>query len=225
MSDGLVSLSYVVAEPDVEGAEQVADLAMSVACNILRALCGRDWNPTAVLLARRRPADPRPQRRFFRAPLHFNAPSSALLFPASWLSRPIPDTDPALRQILAQEVDWLNARYAMDFPAKVRRTIRTLLVSGTCSADKVATLFAMHRRTLSRRLKEEGTTFEILFAEVRYDAARQLLADTDLPIRQIAGILGYSDVTALTRAFHRWSGTSPAHWRNASRPGSGPQRS
>lgn len=219
-----VSLGYTVIEPDVASSQQIADLALAIACNIMRGHCGADWAPSEVLLARRRPPHSLPYRRFFRAPVRFNAAENALVFPATWLHQPLPEADPLLRGILRGELEWLDARYGADFEAKVRRIIRTLLVSGQCSVDKVAGILSMHRRTLSRRLKEEGTTFALLFAEVRYDAARQLLTDTDLPIRQIAGILGYSDVTALTRAFHQWSGTSPAHWRDASRPGSGPRR-
>jgi AraC-like DNA-binding protein len=254
------SLGYAVAEPGVTGSDQIADVAIGVCCNIMRGLCGADWAPSEVLLARRRPASTHPYRRFFRAPVRFDAAENALMFPATWLHHPLPEADPGLREIIQREVEWLNTRYGADFPAnrlsqampdadpallqilqqqiewldarygadfkaKVQRTVRTLLVSGECSADKVASVFAMHRRTLGRRLREQGTTFESLLTATRYDAARQLLADTDMPIRQIAAILGYSDVTALTRAFHRWSGTSPAQWRNASRPGSGPQRS
>lgn len=219
VKDAVANLGYTVAEPDVAGSDQIADLAMAIACNIVRALCGPTWTPTAVLFARRRSADTRPLRRFFRAPLHFDAPYSALLFPSNLLFQTMPDADPALLKILQQQIEWLDARYGADFKAKVQRTIRTLLVSGQCSADKVASVFAMHRRTLGRRLREQGTTFESLLTATRYDAARQLLANTDMPIRQIASILGYSDVTALTRAFHHWSGSSPAQWRSTTRAG------
>lgn len=211
------SIGYTVMEPDVESSRQIADGAMAIACNIMRGHCGTDWTPSEVRLARRRPASSLPYRRFFRAPVRFDAAENALLFPATWLHQPLPEADPLLRGLLQAELEWLDVRYGADFEAKVRRLIRTLLVSGQCSVDKVAGILSMHRRTLSRRLKKEGTTFESLLAEIRFDAARQLLVDTDLAIRRIASILGYSDVTALTRAFHRWSGASPASWRSTRR--------
>jgi AraC-like DNA-binding protein len=225
VTDGMATFGYTFTEPHVESSRQITDGAIAIACNIVRGHCGADWTPSEVLLARHRPANPAPYRRFFRAPVRFDAPENALVFPATWLQKPLPEADPLLQEVLQAELDWLDKRYGADFEAKVRRIVRTLLVSGRCSVDRVAGILSMHRRTLSRRLREEGTTFESLFAEIRYEAARHLLADTNLPIRQIAGILGYSDVTALTRAFHRWSGRSPASWRNAPRPGSGPQRS
>jgi AraC-like DNA-binding protein len=91
----------------------------------------------------------------------------------------------------------------------LRRRIRAL--------DQVAGLFAMPCQTLNRRLGAEGTTFEMLLAEARYDAARQLLDNADVPIRQLAGFLGYADATAFSRAFRRWSGTPPAEWRASAR--------
>jgi len=71
---------------------------------------------------------------------------------------------------------------------------------------RVAELLSMHRRTLNRRLDACGTTFQTLVEEVRFGIARQLLEDTDLPLSQVAATVGYSDVSAFTRAFRRWSG-------------------
>jgi len=72
----------------------------------------------------------------------------------------------------------------------------------------------MHRCTLSRHLKELGTSFQNLLDEVRFEIARQLLEDSRMEIIQIAALLGYSNASAFTRAFRRWSSTTPAEWRD-----------
>jgi len=77
----------------------------------------------------------------------------------------------------------------------------------------VAEIFGIHRRTLNRRMRARGLTFQELVEEVRYDIARQLLRETDLAIVAIAAVLDYADAAAFTRAFRRWSGTTPAAWR------------
>jgi AraC-like DNA-binding protein len=219
VADGTAYLGYAVAETDIEGTEQIGATAIGIACNIMRGLCGAEWAPSEVRLARRKPANTHPYRRFFRAPVRFDSAQNALVFPANWLQKPLPETDPGLREIIQREVEWLDTRYGADFPAKVRRVLRTWLAAGEISADRVAELFAMHRRTLGRHLKAAGTTFEALVDEGRYTAARQLLTDTDLPIRRIAAIVGYRDETAFTRAFRRWAATSPARWRSTRRAG------
>jgi AraC-like DNA-binding protein len=53
----------------------------------------------------------------------------------------------------------------------------------------------------------------VLLDEVRRANARRLLEDTEIPLSELAGILGYSEASAFTRAFRRWEGTSPARWR------------
>jgi AraC-like DNA-binding protein len=213
VSDGMATLAYELCAPGVESTDQIADGAIAIGCNILRALCGSAWRPTEVRLAHRRPRDARPYQRFFRAPIAFDAEQNALRFPAALLDQPLPHADPRLRQLLLDEVERLDAQYGANLTAKVRRMLRAGLLAGRCSVDEVAGIFAMQRRTLSRRLRAEGTTFETLLADTRYEFARQLLENTDLPISKVAGALCYSDLAAFTRAFRRWSGHAPGEWR------------
>jgi AraC-like DNA-binding protein len=84
---------------------------------------------------------------------------------------------------------------------------------------QAAQIFNMSRRTLSRRLRAEGTTYEALLDEVRYEVACQLLGHTDMLVRGVAETLDYADSAAFTRAFCRWSGTTPARWRAGDRKG------
>jgi AraC-like DNA-binding protein len=78
---------------------------------------------------------------------------------------------------------------------------------------------AEHPRTLNRRLGRSGTTYRQLREECHHAFACQLLLDTELPIAEIAARLGYANAPTFTRAFCRWSGSSPAAWRSARRKG------
>lgn len=211
--DGVARMAYAIYTPGVASSEQIGEAAIAIACNVIRYLCGDAWTPTEVLLAGRRPADVRPYRRFFRAPVRFDADQNALVFPATVLDQRLPHADPEAQRLLLDEVRRLDQEVALDFQTKVRRVLRAGLIVGRCSADRTAALFAMQRRTLSRRLAAEGTSFEALLAEIRYEAARQLLTDTAMPVRQIAEAIGYADVSVFTRAFKRWSATTPTEWR------------
>jgi AraC-like DNA-binding protein len=215
--DGVARIAYAIYAPGVESSDQIGEGAIAITCNVVRSLCGADWAPTEVLLAGRRPADVRPYRRFFRAPVRFDAEQNALVFPAAVLDQRLPRAKPELQRMLLEEVRRMDRALAPDFSTKVRRVLRAGLVVGQCSADRTAALFAMQRRTLSRRLRSEGTTFEALLAEIRYETARQLLTDTAMPMRQITDAVGYADVSVFTRAFRRWAGTTPTEWRVASR--------
>lgn len=95
----------------------------------------------------------------------------------------------------------------------LRRVLRTELLKEACSAATIARLFSMHRRTLHRHLRTEGRAFRQVANEVRFEIACELLESTDLALSQIAAVLRYSELSAFTRAFRRWSGQTPSAWR------------
>ena len=206
-------LGYEIYQPRVEATDQVLAGAIALMFNIMRALCGPDWNPVEVWFAHRKPEDARPFRRFFHAPLRFDAEETALVFSADWLNRRLPGADPELSRLLQKQIDALEARHGDEFPEQVRSVLRTALVTGRAKADQVAVLFTMHARTLNRRLNAFGVGFQELVDEGRFEIARQMLEDSAVPVSQIAARLDYADASAFTRAFRRWSGTTPGRWR------------
>jgi AraC-like DNA-binding protein len=213
VDDDMAMLSYEIHQPLVEATDQVGDGAVALLFNILRALCGPDWKPAEIRFAHRKPKDVAPFRRFFHAPLRFDAEENALVFSADWLNRQLPETDPQLRRLLQRQIDVLEVRHGDDFPEQVRSVLRSALVTGQAKGGQVAALFSMHVRTLNRRLNEFGTGFQQLVDEGRFEIARQMLEDSAMDIAQIAAMLDYADASAFTRAFRRWSGTTPARWR------------
>jgi AraC-like DNA-binding protein len=217
VNGGAAVLSYDIHQPQVEATDQIGDGAVAVMFNIMRTLCGPGWKPTEVLFAHRKPEDVGPFRRFFRAPLRFDAEQNALVFPSAWLEHRLSGADPELRRMLQKQIDALDARHREDFPEQVRSVLRSALLTGHAKAGQVATLFSMHRRTLSRRLSAFGTNFRELVDEGRFEIARQMLEDSAMEVSQIAASLDYADASAFTRAFRRWSGTTPALWRTKRR--------
>ncbi len=217
--DGMVTLGYSIVEPNVPAAGQIYDIALAIGRNVMRGLCGAAWAPSEVTLARRRPAAPGRYERFFGAPVRFDAERSALVFPERWLDTPIPSADAALRRVLQEQVDLLEAE-EVGVADQVRRLLRTALLTHAGSIDDLAGLLGMRRRTLSRRLETEGTSFRQLCDEIQFEIARQLLEHTQMTITEIGLTLKYSETSAFSRAFKQWSGVSPRDWR-ARRPDGG----
>ncbi len=211
------SYSYALYEPGVERAEIIYDIVLASIWNILRALCGSGWLPHEIQFMRRRPPDVRPYRRFLRAPLRFDCEQSAVIFERAWLDMPLRSADPQRLKTLEARARSIEARSTGELPAQVRRVLRRQLLSGGTSMQQVATELAMHRRTLDRKLRPHGVHFQALGDEVRYDVARQLLSDTEMPLVAIAQSLHFADASVFTRAFRRWSGMPPSRWRAASR--------
>ena len=124
--------------------------------------------------------------------------------------RPRPTAMTSRRDVDAQpRTGHASSRFSVD----LRRVLETELLKGPCTSIEIARLFSMHHRTLGRHLAREGVTFQQVVDEIRFTIARDLLANTELSLDQISVMLRYSEPSAFTRAFRRWSGQSPSAWR------------
>jgi AraC-like DNA-binding protein len=209
----LAMLTYDAYQPGVEATDQIGDAAVAMMFNVMRSLCGPDFQPIEARFAHREPADVVPFRRSFRVPLRFDAEQYALVFSRNWLDVRLPSADVELQRLLQKQVAAIEAKHGDEFPETVRSVLRSALLTGHASADQIAALFSMHTRTLSRRLEEFGTGFRELVDEGRFEIARQMLKDTSLDVSQIAASIGYARASVFTRAFRRWSGSTPTVWR------------
>jgi len=207
--EGMAALGSVVYQNGTESVDQIYDGVIAMTCNVIREICGSPWAPEKVLFARARPADVGPYRRFFQAPCRFDSEQTAIFFPASVLKRAMPQADAKRLKRLEQQAQAIG----IELIPQLRRALRTLLLSGKRTGNEVAQMLSMHRRTLNRRLEAQGTTFQQVLDEVRFEAARQLLETTKIPLTEIAASLGYAESSAFSRAFRRWSGEPPSRRR------------
>jgi AraC-like DNA-binding protein len=167
-----------------------------------------------------RPADLSVHERIFgRARLRFDAPESALSFPECALEYPLRHSDPQLHQLL---VRYLRDRYrTRGLSPSLIDTARTYILEeledGRAKVDHIAQRLGMSRRTLCRKLEEEGTSFKRLLNDVRCARAVHFLLLDAGSIHQISDHLGYSEPAAFHRAFRSWFGATPAEYREQQR--------
>jgi AraC-like DNA-binding protein len=200
------------------GGGLIAESLLATIVSAFRELCGAAWAPSEVHLARRVPEDSNSFRSFFRAPVRFNQELTALHFPARHLGLGVSTADPQLRLALERAVCELEAISQANLVDQLKRSLRKRLATGDCSCEEVSRRFSIHRRTMNRHLKAAGTGFRTVLDELRFEVARQLVSDTELPLAQIAAALNFSEPAAFTRAFERWSGgVSPHNWRRLDR--------
>ena len=111
--------------------------------------------------------------------------------------------EPGLRKRLSE----ISAEEGM--AERVRSALLEMLPSGQTSVDDLASRLLVSRRTLQRRLGEEGTSFKAVLASVREELARHYITKSELPYNQISFLLGYEDPNSFFRAFHEWTGATP----------------
>jgi AraC-like DNA-binding protein len=185
---------------------------------VIRELCGSELEPNEVLIPRRLPDDLEPYREVFRAPVRFNQETAALVVPARWLDLLVPHSDVAAHEALKLRLMDMEQTAAASLRDELLRMLRIELVNRKGYSSAIARKLSIHRRTLNRHLKAEGMGFRSIADEIRFAIARQLLADTDMRLAEIAAALDFSEPAAFTRAFQRWSGRAPSVWRTHSRP-------
>lgn len=213
-SDGDTTiLSYRVGALDLPGLAQVEELVCSVGVQLLRALLGDTWRPSAVLLRHRALGDEASYRRVLGSQPRFSAHCCGIELATSALSKPLSTADNGLHQLIVEHMQKMERLSADDLPGYVRQLLRHLLPSGRATVEKVADSMALNSRTLQRRLSQEGTSFQRLLDETRQDLASRYLADPFISMMQISGLLGYSNQSGFCRAFSRWFQITPLEWQ------------
>jgi AraC-like DNA-binding protein len=208
-----VLLGYSIYRHGTPGAAHLYDVAIAIGYRVLKEICGATWKPQRVQFSHVPPKDARPYRRLFGPHVRFDAEVSGIVFAASWLDHAIAGADPNLRALVMQAINQAGADSTMSFAELVRSALHQMVLSGTSSAQNVALLFGMHQRTLRKRLTAERTSLQQLVSQTRFELAKQLLENTQLPFSEIASALRYADAAVFSRAFRSWSNTSPREWR------------
>ncbi|MEK7737849.1 MAG: helix-turn-helix transcriptional regulator, partial [Pseudomonadota bacterium] len=147
----------------------------------------------------------------------FNAARLEARFSLDSLALPIRRDEAALRLFLVDAPASITTLYRRDraLATRVRAALRAALPAHRLLPDIARSLF-LSPRTLHRRLKEEGTSYQAIKDAMRRELAIEGLSKTALPLSRIAADLGFADASALYRAFSAWTGEGPREFRRRS---------
>ncbi|HSX70857.1 MAG TPA: helix-turn-helix domain-containing protein, partial [Pseudomonas sp.] len=188
---------------------QMAELAMGVALKTMKLLCGSTFVPQTVLLSSSSPLPPARYRRHFGSEVYLGQARNALVFGERQLTQRIERQDPTLHRTLVQYLSQIHLLGAPDLLEQVRRLVLRLLPIQQCRLALVAEQIGLHERSLQRQLAELGHRFDELVENIRRERADCYLAERDIPMSQIAGMLGYSEQSVFNRACRRWFDMTP----------------
>ena len=182
----------------------------------LRKETGGKCSPEFVAFAHQ-PDDVAEAARILACEVRAGAPWSGLALSRDAWQLPFLRRDPVLRSLLEQQADQMVARLpvADGVVFAVRRALAKRVAGGDTRIDSVAAELVTTSRTLQRRLEAAGASYQDLLELARREAAERYLSDLSLSIAEVSYLLGYSEPSALHRAFKRWHRTTPQAFRKA----------
>jgi AraC-like DNA-binding protein len=213
--NGLVRFEYRIEAPAIVERRQDAELTLGQIVSFVRTSLGARWAPDEVHFEHARPEGWREHEQAFGAPVYFSRPSNALLFNANVLGVTMPTHDPRLMVAMRHCLEQIGGR--PDLRARisdqVRAAVRARLAEGVPSLDDIAAELRLAPSHIQRELHYDGLTFTGLIEAARRDLALTYLRQRQLSLSEIAFLLGYSELSAFSRAVRRWTGSSPRHVR------------
>jgi len=213
--DDRLDLLCTAIDVDDDARRTIENSRAAILVDLCRTGASGELDPMEVAFAYPAPDDHTQHTALFRCPVVFGAPQWRISFALADVDRPFLASNRELArsndQILDRMVKGLRQD---DLVSRVKMAMVDELPSGTPSEDAIAKAVLMSTRSLQRRLAEEGTSFTESLAMVRRELAEQYVLDPRIPVTEISYMLGFSDVSAFSRAFKRWTGRSPATSRH-----------
>ena len=198
---------------------QDVELSITFITQVVRELTGKSINPLKVEFEHASPEYAGTLQSYYGCRIYHNRRVNRLGYPKYILDLPVATADAsllkALEFFLADRLKW---RKEEDLIGKVEHLIAISLSEGAPSMVSVADTLGMSKRTLQRRLSEAGVVFADLVDKTRRVIGTDYVKYSDYNLTDVALILGYSELSAFSRAFRRWTGRNPQQVRDESQP-------
>jgi AraC-like DNA-binding protein len=214
---GFASLEYQICDARIPYKQQDAELTIAALCGLIRHFLGPVWQPLETHFEHGRGGARGDYRKVFGDTV-FDQTTNAILIDSRYLDVPMPR--PNARAFAEVRALIRHQLASVDHEAEQRsdrdsrlgllaHVIESQCKAGDASIGAVARRMGLTVHGLRRQLKDCGAVYDELVLSVRQTAARRYVESSDYDLTTIALILGYSELSAFSRAFKRWHGKSP----------------
>jgi AraC-like DNA-binding protein len=203
--------------PAIEMTPEAVDAFFTSVIRLSRMLVGDAFAPRRVELLRAMPDQPQTYEEVFAAPVRFSQSNDKLVFERRSLTISVSGGD----ETLATETAQIAERYLAKLRSsptveQVRVALFEMLPSGQTSLEQIAHWLHTSVSTLRRKLKQEGVTYRQVLDDTRRALAEGYVADRRYTFSEVAYLLGFAEQASFSKAFKRWTGSSPRRFRLAS---------
>ena len=212
-SESLISLQVVM--PFAPEYRQQVELSLGIGVRFVRRLLGQSWSPVQAYFEHAKDRGSSTTSKLFRCPINYQSEFNGYTIRNQELDTLRENFNSQLHQILYDYLCLQTRTTQGNFVMDVRENIIQAINSGECSIEDLCESMGIQRRTLQRRLAQNGHHYKNLLEETRMDLAQRYLRISGISVTQISDILCYADPTGFSRSFRRYHGVSPRDWRNA----------
>jgi AraC-like DNA-binding protein len=191
---------------------------MFAVLRICRVLTGQQLVPQHFWISHHQSGTNSEMARFVGTAVEFGATTDEFALNTNARELPLIHADPYLNNLLLKYCEAALTDRKGDVSqlrTRVENAISSLLPHGRVVVGDVARSLGMSKRTLARKLSDEGLNFTEVLQQLRRDLAVRYLDDRKLHISKIAWLLGFNEVSAFTHACRRWTGKTPSQTRTA----------
>jgi AraC-like DNA-binding protein len=213
LTDGRAMIEYAILDGSIRARQQDAELSIAMLLNVFRHCLGSSWLPMGLHFMHARPPGRTRHEELLGARPLFAQTSNRIIFRQAELDCEMPRRDHDLLCLLESQLgkQLADTRACSDIVERVRHEMGLALEAGGCDVGVISKRCGISPWTLKRRLKQRGLTFQDLLTATRIDLARRQLSRGE-PVTNVAADLGYSQVSAFSRAFRQWTGVSPREY-------------
>jgi AraC-like DNA-binding protein len=214
----LASLIVEVEDATLSASRHAMEYMMMALVRGMRHAIGGEFLVEEVHFRHQRSGSHEQAERAFGCPVRFGQPDARVVFPRAALQTAPRFANRAIAEEIERFAIALSARLAPRRTAaeRVTQVVRELLAAGVRpDCARIAAKLGVGRRTLQRKLADERTSLRALRDSVLWKTVEALLSNPSLKVEAIALSVGFSDLAAFSKAFHRRRGLPPTHYREA----------
>lgn len=206
---------YYRQSPAVDYSIIGAEASLASCIGMLRFLGNKEIVPLEVIFSHPEPDYSEVYNQVFGRPVKFDGAECLISISAADAELSIPHQQPYVLELLSKHAQQLFSKLdeASRLTLQVRRMVCKNLADGYVDIEHISSRLGMSRWTLTRKLKQEGTTFNDLVKQIRCELSRQYLREDRLSVSEVGFLLGYSESSAFLRAFRSWFQCTPGEFR------------
>lgn len=215
----LYQFNYEITDPRILNRRQDAEVSIAMFYNIFKHCLGEKWNPIEVHFSHHKiDENIAVYEKLFGCPILFNQSTNSILFRRSELNCIMPNSDPMLFAVLEPYLS--KRRHARSSPddlfMEIKHFVKTNIGESVPTIASIAKNFSLSTVELQRQLKNKGFSFNDILKITRKELALKYIGETDMKLTEVAFALGYSELSAFSRAFKYWTSMSPQMYRQLS---------